>query len=107
MMIRILFASTLLILSSHLWALELDQAKQQMLVGEQRDGYLGLLVKSHSDAARLVQSINRKRQQKYQEIADQQKTSLANIEKIAGEKLTAKAAASNTPYQTADGLWAK
>ncbi len=96
-----------LCLSVSAWALDLDQAKSNGLVGEQRDGYLGVVTKGHSEAAQLVQRINHKRKQKYLEIADQQNTALTNIERIAGEKLTARAAQENTPYQTPDGQWAQ
>ncbi|ASP38157.1 hypothetical protein CHH28_05415 [Bacterioplanes sanyensis] len=106
-MLRIVFTTLILLCAANLWALDLDQAKSQQLVGEQSDGYLGLLNPGHAEAAALVQRINHKRKQKYLEIADQQKTALANIEKIAGEKLTARAAKEQAPYQNANGQWVK
>lgn len=96
-----------LLLAANVWALDLNQAKATGLVGEQRNGYLGVLANDNDVAAQLVQRINHKRKKKYLEIADQQNTALANIERIAGEKLTARAAQENTPYQTPDGQWAQ
>jgi len=89
------------------WALDLDSAKSQKLVGEKNNGYLGLLVSSNTDAAALISNINQKRKAKYQQIANKQNTQLANIEKIAGEKLTNKAKAAGEAYQDASGSWVK
>ena len=46
------------------WALELDAAKQMGLVGEQTNGYLGLIASSHNEAAALVSDINQQRKQR-------------------------------------------
>ncbi|MCH2041791.1 MAG: YdbL family protein [Saccharospirillaceae bacterium] len=98
---------TALLLSVSSWALDLSQAKSQNLVGEKSNGYLGLIVSSNTAAAALVTDINRKRKAKYQSIANKQNTQLAKIEKIAGEKLTAKAKAAGQAFQNASGSWTK
>ena len=103
--ITLLISALLVSVSS--WALDLSQAKSQNLVGEKNNGYLGLIVSSNTDAAALIADINRKRKAKYQSIANNQNTQLANIEKIAGEKLTAKAKAAGQAYQDASGSWKK
>ena len=103
--ITLLISALLVSVSS--WALDLSQAKSQNLVGEKNNGYLGLIVSSNTDAAALIADINRKRKAKYQSIANKQNTQLANIEKIAGEKLTAKAKAAGQAYQDARGSWKK
>ncbi|WP_420588677.1 YdbL family protein [Bacterioplanoides sp.] len=103
--ITLLISALLVSVSS--WALDLSQAKSQNLVGEKNNGYLGLIVSSNTDAAALIADINRKRKAKYQSIANKQNTQLANIEKIAGEKLTAKAKAAGQAYQDASGSWKK
>lgn len=100
------FAAALLFSISS-WALDLAQAKSEKLVGEKSNGYLGLIVSSNTDAAVLISDINKKRKSKYQSIASKQKTKLANIEKIAGEKLTAKAKAAGHAYQNSAGRWVK
>ncbi len=103
--IALLTAALLVSLSS--WALDLDGAKQMGLIGEQTNGYLGLVASGNSEAAALVVEINQQRKAKYQEIAAKQNTPLANIEKIAGDKLTQKAAAAGQYYQNASGSWYK
>ena len=75
--VTLMIAALLVSVSS--WALELDSAKQMGLVGEQMNGYLGLVASSNSEAAALVVEINQQRKLKYQEIAAKQNTALANI----------------------------
>jgi len=103
--ITLTLAALLFSLSS--WALDLDSAKQMGLVGEQTNGYLGLVASGNAEAAALVVDINQKRRVKYQDIAGKQSVPLANIEKIAGEKLTQKAAAAGEYYQNAAGSWSR
>lgn len=88
------------------WALDLETAKSQGLVGEQPNGYLGLVV-TNAEAAKLINDINSKRKQKYTEIAAKQKTTLSNIENIAGSKLIERAQKDKEYYKTADGKWAR
>jgi len=55
------FATLLLsLVFTSAWAISLDDAKQQGMVGEQLNGYLGV-VKSSSDVNALVKKINSKR----------------------------------------------
>ena len=89
------------------WALDLDAAKSQGLVGEQRNGYLGLVVTDNTEAAALVTRINRQRRSHYQGIADTQKTPVANIESIAGDKLVERAAEQGHYHQNSAGRWTR
>jgi uncharacterized protein YdbL (DUF1318 family) len=75
---------TSLLLTSAAFAMSLDDAKQQGLVGEQITGYLGS-VSTNAEAAAVVQDINAKRKQKYQEIAQRNGASLQSVEKLAGK----------------------
>lgn len=104
---KILLAAAAFLISVSSWALDLDSAKQMGLIGEQSTGYLGLVASGNNQAAALVVEINLQRKQKYQEIATKQNTALANIEKIAGEKLVQKAAANGEYYLDASGHWAR
>ncbi len=106
-MSRILVLISALLLAFSSFALELDSAKTQGLVGEQTNGYIGLVVNSHSDAAALVSSVNKLRKEKYMEIAIKQKTALSNIENLAGSKLVERAASDGQYYQTSSGNWAR
>ena len=107
MMKKLTLFVTALLMTVSSWALDLNGAKSQKLVGEKNNGYLGLIVSGNTEAAALISDINRKRKAKYQSIANKQKTKLANIEKIAGEKLTGKAKSAGQAYQDANGNWVK
>ena len=66
-------------------ALELSEAKEQGLVGEQVDGYLGAVVGS-AEVGALVSEINNRRKAHYQRIAEQNQISLDQVAKLAGKK---------------------
>ncbi|MDF2178181.1 YdbL family protein [Aliiglaciecola sp. CAU 1673] len=83
LLIALLFSSFLA------FALELDQAKDQGLVGEQPDGYLGV-IKASKDVQALVNDINAKRKEKYLELANQNNLQLSQVEALAGKKAVEK-----------------
>lgn len=69
-----------------------DGAKAAGLLGEQWNGYLGVVVaNAPADVVSLVEEINLKRRQKYREIARTNGTSLEAVEIIAGKKLVERA----------------
>jgi uncharacterized protein YdbL (DUF1318 family) len=68
---KIIFKSLILVsflFSSIAFAIGLDEAKQQRLVGEKDNGYLGLVV-VQKDAQILVNDINAKRKAVYVKLA--------------------------------------
>ena len=67
------------------FALSLQDAKAQGLVGEKNDGYLGV-VKDGPGVAALVSEINGKRKQFYQETAAKTKASVSSVEQVAGTR---------------------
>jgi uncharacterized protein YdbL (DUF1318 family) len=74
--------------------LELAQAKQQGLVGEQYDGYLAAVDSSATPAVRaLVSEINSKRRAEYQRIAQANNLALSDVEALAGKKAIEKTSA--------------
>lgn len=87
------------------WAINLQDAKAQGLVGEQPNGYLGL-VKASPAAEALMKDINTKRKKAYQAIAQRNKTKLNVVETLAGKK-----AINRTPrgqyIKNAAGKWVK
>lgn len=95
----------LLLLSVGAHALSLDDAKRSGWVGEQPNGYLGLIDSDQLEAAKLITTINKKRKAKYQAIANKQNTSLENIEALAGEKLIKRSIAEGLRYATPGGDW--
>ena len=68
------------------WSLTLDEAKSQGLVGEQTNGYLGVIsAKAQSDVKALIADINQKRKSEYQAIAQRNKTELQAVEALAAK----------------------
>jgi len=83
-MIALFFA---LMLSYPVYAADLSSAKQAGLIGEQPNGYLGLVTTSvPADVQGLVVEINQKRKVYYQEIANKNGISLVKVELLAGQK---------------------
>lgn len=63
----------------------LPDAKADGLVGEQADGYLGV-VSNEDGAGEIARLINAARRAEYQKIAQKNKLSLGDVEKLAGKK---------------------
>ena len=72
----------------------IDAAKEQGIVGERIDGYLGL-VDGSADATvtRKVQDINNKRRAAYDDLASQTGTTPQQVARVTGEKLVREASA--------------
>lgn len=90
-------------LSWSVWALDLQQAKQQGLIGEQQNGLVGA-VQSNAQVNAIVNDINRKRLENYQDIARRTGTSLAVVQSRAGQ-LNIERTPSGQYVQLADGSW--
>lgn len=85
--LRLLLLVALLACPLSAWCMELDDAKQQGLVGEQADGYLGIVTPNPSAAVTaLVDEVNGKRRAEYQRIATQNDITMADVEALAGRK---------------------
>ncbi len=87
------------------WAISLEQAKQQGLVGEMSNGYLGLVVSS-PEVKSLVLSVNQKRKELYLNIARKNKLTMKQVTALAGEKAIAKTR-SGQLIKLASGGWIK
>ena len=73
---------------------EIDSAKQSGLVGEQVDGYLGLVrADAPAPVQALVEEVNTKRRSAYQEIAARNGASVDAVARLAGAKLLERAPA--------------
>ena len=69
------------------WALSLQDAKAQGLVGEQPNGYLGLVkTNASADVTAMMNNINTERKKAYQAIAQRNNTALNVVEALAGKK---------------------
>src|SRR5499426_1990261 len=89
------------------WGLTLEEAKTQGMVGEQPDGYLGIVQPGASaEVQALVNDVNQKRRQMYEEIARRNATKLEAVEMLAG-----KTAIDNTKtgnfVRSPSGQWVK
>jgi uncharacterized protein YdbL (DUF1318 family) len=69
------------------WAISLQDAKAQGLVGEQPDGYLGLVkANAGADVKAMMNDVNAQRKNEYQAIARRNNTELNVVEALAGKK---------------------
>lgn len=84
----------------------LGDAKSAGWVGEQPNGYLGVVPGAPGNAQALVSDINAKRQAKYESIASSQGTTLRAVETVAGEKLI-KRAKPGEYIMTPSGQWVR
>lgn len=64
----------------------LDGAKAKGWVGETSTGYLGTVHPSNGEAQALVDDVNQRRRQAYDDIAKRNRTSIQAVETLAGEK---------------------
>ena len=94
-----------LMLSFSVAALTLKEAKQQGIVGEKTNGYLGL-VHTHTQADKLIIIVNKKRLSFYTKLAKKNKISLSGVAKLAGKKAIAKTKKGNF-IQSTTGQWVK
>jgi uncharacterized protein YdbL (DUF1318 family) len=89
------------------WAMSLQDAKAQGLLGEQPNGYLGLVKSNASPEVKaLMNNINAQRKQEYRSIAKRNNTKLNVVEALAGKK-----AMERTPpgqyIRSPSGQWSK
>jgi uncharacterized protein len=82
----------------------LSQAKAQGIVGEQADGYLGV-VKNEGNASEIAQLINQARKKQYQKVSAESNVPLIEVEKKAGSKAQEKTPAGQ--YIKRQGQWLK
>ncbi len=89
---RFIWVIVLALLSFPLMAQSLDEAKAQGLVGEQLNGYLGIVTSSPSNSLRsLVNDVNQQRRALYQRSADEASVELSVFEARAGQRLQQRA----------------
>ena len=105
-LLKIFFICLIALNTACVFAADLQQAKSDGLVGEQLNGYLGLVSSDVSaDVRALVKDVNTKRKAKYKSIAEKNSTSLETVELLAGKKAIEKTRSGNY-VQTAAG-WKK
>jgi len=83
----------------------LDEARDAGIVGERRDGYLGLVVASPTPEQRaFVEEINRKRREAYARIAERNGTKVEDVARLSAADLIAEAAPGHY-VEGPDGAW--
>jgi uncharacterized protein YdbL (DUF1318 family) len=101
--LRLPLLLALALLAAPVLAIDLESAKRQGLVGEQPDGYLGV-VRQTPEAAELVRSVNEQRRQSYQDLARRNGVSVDSVATLAGQKLIGRAG-SGEYVRSAAGQW--
>ena len=101
----VIFTACLLLMTQPANAIDLQTAKSQGLVGETASGYLSSVTSPSAETKALIESVNLKRKQKYQEIAASNKTSLQAVEQLAGKKAIEKSKPGS--YIKQGGSWQK
>jgi hypothetical protein len=85
----------------------LTKPKADGLIGEQANGYIGLVKQDvPADIRKLVNDVNAKRKAGYQKIAAKQGTSLSDVEKIGGNTAIERTIKGNY-IRDASGRWRK
>ena len=98
--LRSVLLALFLLLGAQAHAIDLETAKADGLIGERADGYLGIVVdEAPADVVELVDSVNAKRRQRYQQIAERNQIELADVEARAGQKAIEKTASGGWIFQ--------
>lgn len=102
---RFLLGTFVAVLAFPTWALDLQQARSQGLVGELPNGYVGV-VQSNPEAQKLATDVNARRKQEYQRISKENGEPVAVVAKLAAVQIIQKLP-SGSLYQSPDGRWVK
>ena len=86
-------------------ALDLDEARSQGLLGEQYDGYVGIVASPTPALEALAADINAKRKVHYAEIAQRNGTAVEAVAALAGKKLVESAPSGQ--FVKTNGGWVK
>jgi uncharacterized protein YdbL (DUF1318 family) len=98
-------AALLLTLAAPALALDLDEARDQGLLGEQADGYVGIVASPTPEVEKLAAEVNAKRRAHYAEIAERNGTAVDAVAALAGKKLVE--GAPSGQFVKTDGGWVK
>lgn len=88
--LRVMVVLSLCLISQSVFALTLEQARSEGLVGETLSGYLAPL-KQDKQTLALVKQINDARGESYQQLADSNNIPVDEVAKMAGQKLVTRA----------------
>jgi uncharacterized protein YdbL (DUF1318 family) len=95
-------------LASPALARALDAARRAGFVGEQADGYLGIVSASApADVVRQVQEVNAQRRAVYAQIAQQRGAPVSEVGKLQAQTLISSETRSGEFYRDANGAWVR
>jgi uncharacterized protein YdbL (DUF1318 family) len=105
--IFVMLLISLMTVSVAVAASPLAQSKADGLIGEQANGYLGLVAQNApADIKKLVADVNAQRKAGYKKIAAKQGTNLSEVEKVGGNTAFEKTRKGNY-IRDAGGTWRK
>ena len=106
-LMKVILAGLLSLATLTAVAMDLNTAKSRGFVGEQQNGYLGLVDRSApADAKNLMREVNDQRRANYQSIARSNGIDLKSVESLAGQKAINKTARGHY-IQAPNGQWVK
>lgn len=103
-----LFAAGLiaLTLASPAFARALDAERRALLVGEQADGFLGVVSPdAPADVVQRVQQVNAERRAIYSQIAQKRGAPVSEVGKLQAQSLIPSDTRSGEYYRDASGIW--
>lgn len=105
-MLAVVAAAALLAGTGAAVAQSLDEARAQGLVGERLDGYLAVLGGGGAVQA-LVDSVNARRRQVYEETAASSGQPLSVVQQIAADRIVREQLSSGMYYMNPSGQWVR
>lgn len=105
-LLRTAIAAAAILAAAPALASPLDDAKRAGQVGEQADGYVGVVPGAPESAGALADRINAERSARYAEIAAKNDASPTAVAALAGQKLVARASPGEW-IRDADGKWSR
>lgn len=107
LLVRSLFTFCLMLLVPAAFALTLQEAKNDGLVGELQNGYVGLVVESApAEVVAMVRDVNNQRRELYRQIAQQNGISVEQVAALAFTKAV-EATPAGQYLQDANGAWVR
>jgi len=104
---KLILTTLLVLFTLSAVAMDLNTAKSRGFLGEQQNGYLGLVNPSApGDAKSLMRQVNDQRRANYQSIARSNGIDLNSVESLAGQKAINKTARGHY-IQAPNGQWVK
>lgn len=104
---KIFAAIGLALLLQNAWAIDLDSAKAQGLVGEANTGYLAAVkTPASGEVQALIADVNRKRKAKFEDTAGKTGATVAQVA-FRFYQLAVQNTAPGNYYQDANGRWQK